>query len=52
LESQQKSTFKGGIIIFQNIISEMVQGNFSFLILIVGILQLIAMIKKNKKEEK
>lgn len=30
------------------IIEEMTKGNFSFAILIVGILQLIAMIKNNK----
>lgn len=31
------------------IISEMAKGNFSFAILIVGILQLIVMIKANRK---
>ena len=31
------------------IINEMLKGNFSFLILIVGILQLIAMIRKGKR---
>ena len=31
---------------FQTIIDEMGRGNFSFAILIVGILQLIAMMKK------
>ena len=35
----------------QVIIDEMGHGNFSFLILIVGILQLIAMLKKNKKKD-
>lgn len=34
------------------IISEMLKGNFSFLILIVGILQLIMMIKNGKKDKK
>ena len=34
------------------IINEMLKGNFSFLILIVGILQLIAMVKKGKKDKK
>ena len=33
---------------FVTILDEMGRGNFSFLILIVGILQLIAMLKKNK----
>lgn len=33
------------------IINEMLKGNFSFLILIVGLLQLIVMIKKGKKEK-
>lgn len=37
---------------FKTIIDEMLKGNFSFLILIVGILQLIVMIKKRKKEQK
>lgn len=32
----------------QNIINEMLKGNFSFLILVVGILQLIVMIQKGK----
>ena len=31
------------------IIDEMLKGNFSFLILIVGVLQLIEMKKKNKR---
>ena len=31
---------------FQNIIDEMIQGNFSFAILVVGIAQLIVMICK------
>lgn len=31
---------------FKNIVSEMVNGNFSFAILIVGIAQIIAMVKK------
>ena len=35
----------------QNIIEEMVKGNFSFLILVVGILQLIVMIRKGKKND-
>ena len=34
------------------IIDEMLKGNFSFLILIVGILQLIAMIRNGKKGKK
>lgn len=34
------------------IINEMLKGNFSFLILIVGILQLIAMVRKGKKGKK
>lgn len=34
------------------IISEMLKGNFSFLILIVGILQLIMMVKNGKKGKK
>ena len=34
------------------IIDEMLQGNFSFLILIVGILQLIVMIRNGKKGKK
>lgn len=33
------------------IISEMAKGNFSFAILIVGILQLIVMIKANRKKD-
>lgn len=33
------------------IISEMANGNFSFAILIVGILQLIVMIKSNRKKD-
>ena len=33
----------------QIIIEEMGRGNFSFLILIVGILQLIAMLRKKKE---
>ena len=33
----------------KNIIEEMVRGNFSFLILVVGILQWLEMKKKNKK---
>lgn len=37
----------------QNILDEMVEGNFSFLILVVGILQLHQMIKnKRNKEDK
>lgn len=32
------------------IINEMLKGNFSFLILIVGLLQLIVMIRKGKEE--
>ena len=35
----------------KTIINEMLQGNFSFLILIVGILQLIVMIVKKKKKK-
>ena len=35
----------------ENILTEMVKGNFSFAILIVGIAQLIAMLKQNKKGE-
>lgn len=34
------------------IINEMLKGNFSFLILIIGILQLIAMVRKGKKGKK
>ena len=34
------------------IISEMLKGNFSFLILIIGILQLVVMCKKGRKEKK
>lgn len=30
----------------QNILAEMIQGNFSFLILLVGIAQLVAMLYK------
>lgn len=33
---------------FENIINEMVNGNFSFLILIVGIMQLCVMIRNKK----
>ena len=33
------------------IISEMLKGNFSFLILIIGLLQLIVMIRKGKKDK-
>lgn len=33
------------------IITEMAKGNFSFAILIVGILQLIVMIKANRKKD-
>ena len=41
------------VVMFKVIIEQMLtQGNFSFLILIVGILQLIAMIKKNKGDKK
>ena len=36
----------------KTIINEMLQGNFSFLILIVGILQLIVMIRNGKKGKK
>jgi predicted Na+-dependent transporter len=32
------------------IIQEMAKGNFSFAILIVGILQLLAMLRNNKKK--
>lgn len=35
----------------KTIINEMLQGNFSFLILIVGILQLIVMIVKKRKKK-
>lgn len=35
----------------QNIINEMVKGNFSFAILVVGILQLIVMIKNGRKKK-
>lgn len=34
------------------IISEMLKGNFSFLILVIGLLQLIVMIRKGKKGKK
>lgn len=34
------------------IIDEMLKGNFSFLILIIGILQLIVMIRRGKKDNK
>jgi len=34
------------------IIDEMLKGNFSFLILVIGILQLIVMIGKGKKDKK
>lgn len=34
------------------IIDEMLKGNFSFLILIIGMLQLIVMIRKGKKDKK
>ena len=34
------------------IITEMAKGNFSFAILVVGILQLIVMIKANRKKDK
>ena len=34
------------------IIEEMAKGNFSFAILVVGILQLIVMCKRNKQDEK
>lgn len=33
------------------VLTEMGKGNFSFLILVVGILQLIVMIKRNKNEK-
>lgn len=33
------------------IINEMLKGNFSFLILIVGLLQLVVMIRKGKKDK-
>ena len=33
---------------FETIVSEMVKGNFSFAILVVGILQLIVMIAKRR----
>ena len=35
----------------KTIVSEMAKGNFSFLILIVGLLQLLVMIKKTKKKK-
>lgn len=35
----------------KTIVSEMTKGNFSFLILIVGLLQLLVMIKKTKKKK-
>ena len=35
----------------KTIVNEMLQGNFSFLILIVGILQLIVMIIKKRKKK-
>jgi hypothetical protein len=35
----------------KTIINEMLQGNFSFLILIVGILQLIVMIVKKRRKK-
>ena len=34
------------------IVNEMLKGNFSFLILIVGLLQLVVMIRKGKKDKK
>lgn len=37
---------------FKTIIDEMFKGNFSFLILIIGILQLIVMCRKGKKDRK
>jgi len=39
---------KEGLSMVQNIINEMLKGNFSFLILLVGVLQLIAMLKKKR----
>ena len=36
----------------QTIVDEMTKGNFSFAILTVGILQLIAMVVKTKRDEK
>ena len=36
---------------FKTIIDEMFKGNFSFLILIIGILQLIVMCRKGKKDK-
>lgn len=33
---------------FETIVSEMVKGNFSFAILVVGILQLVVMIAKRR----
>ena len=38
--------------IIKVIINEMLKGNFSFLILIVGILQLVVMCKKGRKKKK
>lgn len=35
----------------KTIVNEMLQGNFSFLILIVGILQLIVMIVKKRRKK-
>lgn len=35
----------------ETIVSEMGRGNFSFLILVVGILQLIVMIKNERKNK-
>jgi len=40
--------FDGGMLLIQTIISEMGKGNFSFLILLVGVLQLIVMMIKRR----
>lgn len=36
------------VVMLTNILTEMTKGNFSFLILIVGILQLVVMITKKR----
>lgn len=41
----------GDEFVIDTIIAEMAKGNFSFAILVVGILQLIVMIKANRKKD-
>lgn len=36
----------------ETIVSEMGKGNFSFLILVVGVLQLVVMIKNGRRKKK